>query len=228
MKTANIVVHCQFKPAGILALLLATLAPVNSYSVEPAFDTQTVEWNFRVYLDDSEIGYHRFQLTDTKESQKLFTEADFRVKFLFLTAYKYQHKNVETWRNDCLQAIESETDINGESFAVRGLQKPNVFAFEAGELETVVSDCVNTFAYWNADFLDKSRLLNSQTGELMPITVEPLPEENITVRGVATTARKYRLLAEDLNLDLWYSEDDEWLGLESTTKSGRKLRYELI
>ena len=227
MRTTSIIGHRQFGPAGVLLLLLAMLAPVNSYSVEPVFDTKTVEWNFRVYLDDSEIGYHRFQLTDTKESQKLVTEADFRVKFLFLTAYKYQHRNVETWRNDCLQAIESETDINGESFAVRGLQKPDVFAFEVGELETVVSDCVNTFAYWNADFLDKSRLLNSQTGELMPITVEPLPEENITVRGVTTTARKYRLLAEDLNLDL-YSKDDEWLGLESTTKSGRKLRYELI
>ena len=70
-------------------------------------------------------------------------------------------------------------------------------------------------------------MLNSQTGELMPVSVEMLEDETLTVRGQSMAAKKYRLSAKDINLDVWYSQDRQWLGLESTTESGRKLRYEL-
>jgi hypothetical protein len=36
------------------------------------------------------------------------------------------------------------------------------------------------------------------------------------------------LRARGINLDLWYSDDREWLGLSSVVKGGRTLRYELI
>ncbi len=87
---------------------------------------------------------------------------------------------------------------------------------------------MKTFAYWDAGILDEDRLLNPQTGELTAITVEQLDGEELRVRGRDVPTRKYRLLAKDLALDIWYSRDSEWLALESTTQDGRKLRYELI
>ena len=38
----------------------------------------------------------------------------------------------------------------------------------------------------------------------------------------------FRLEAGDLRLELWYSEDKEWLALESEVAGGRTLRYEPI
>ena len=50
----------------------------------------------------------------------------------------------------------------------------------------------------------------------------------LIVRGEDTVARRYRLLAKNMELDIWYSEDrSRWLALQSTVKGGRKLRYEL-
>ena len=50
--------------------------------------------------------------------------------------------------------------------------------------------------------------------------------EELEVLGESRPSYRYRLAAGALNLDLWYSTDNEWLALESEVKGGRKLRYE--
>ena len=186
------------------------------------------EWNFRVFLDDSEIGYHNFSLVEEGGRRRLVTEAEFEVKFLFFTAYRYEHVNEETWQGECLQEIRSETDANGRRFQVRGVQDDDGLEIETGDDTLDVPGCVKTFAYWNADILDEPELLNSQTGELLKVEIEPVATETLNVRGEAVAARRYRLLAKNMELDIWYSRDQgRWLALESTVKGSRKLRYEL-
>jgi hypothetical protein len=185
------------------------------------------EWNFEVFLGDSRVGYHNFKLVQVDDRQRLISEARFKVKLLFLTLYKYRHENSEIWQGECLQSIESQTDANGKKFAVLGSQGPDVFEVQATGLRNEVSGCVKTFAYWNPDFLKESALLNPQTGEILPVNVEVLSGETITVRGRDVEARRYRLQAKGMNLDLWYSKDGDWLGLRSTTKDGHTIRYEL-
>jgi hypothetical protein len=70
-------------------------------------------------------------------------------------------------------------------------------------------------------------LLNSQTGELLPIRVISVGEEILEVKGQKVPALRYHLVAKEMELDIWYSTDQQWLALESTVKGGRKLRYEL-
>jgi hypothetical protein len=209
------------------ALLLMLSAPaVLAGKLDGEVDTK--EWNFRVYLDDSEIGYHTFSLVEEDGRKRLVTEAEFEVKFLFFTAYRYEHNNVETWQGECLQEIQSETDANGRKFAVRGVRDDSGLEIEAADGVRDVPGCVKTFAYWNPDILDEPELLNSQTGELLEVDIEPVATETLIVSGREVPARRYRLQAKNMELDIWYSRDQgRWLALESTVKGGRKLRYEL-
>ncbi len=209
--------------ASLLAVLCCALPAAIAYERGAA----SQEWNFRVYLDDSEIGYHHFQLTEEGEKQRLTTVADFRVKILFFTAFSYEHVNEETWSGDCLDSIQSRTVANGKEFAVSGRRDGAGFAVEANAGSSEVPACVKTFAYWNPDILDEQVLMNAQTGELLSVTVSPAAEEILKVRGEEMPANRYRLEAKNMQLDVWYSRDQQWLALESTVKGGRKLRYEL-
>ena len=206
---------------------LSATAAVTAGAAAIAGNGDSTAWNFRVYLDDSEIGYHNFSLTDEGGVRRLTTEAEFEVRFLFITAYRYEHVNQETWQGDCLQDIRSETDANGRKFEVSGMQGPGGFELEVADGRNEVPGCVKTFAYWNPDILDEPELLNSQTGEIVPVQVEAVALDTLTVRGKETPAQRYRLLAKNMELDIWYSEEGRWLALESTVKGGRKLRYEL-
>ena len=217
----------RFFTGALAAATLTFAALAHAGSVDTGEIDTSQEWNFRVYLDDAEIGYHNFRLVDEGGQQQLMTEAEFRVKFLFITAYRYEHTNEETWQGDCLQEISSRTDANGKRFVVSGARAGDGFAVKANNELREVPGCVKTFAYWNADILNEPALMNSQTGELLPVTVTPLAEETLVVRGEATPARRFKLIARNMELDVWYSSDDRWLALESTVKGGRKLRYEL-
>jgi hypothetical protein len=212
--------------ATVLALAATTLAWSETAPVSAG--AMSREWNFKVWLGDTAIGHHNFRLIEQAGERTLVTEADFKVRFLFVTAYRYLHFNTETWQGGCLQKIESRTDANGRILNVAGLRGPEGFELRSPAAPDPVPGCVKTFAYWDAGILDEDKLLNPQTGELMSITVERLAGEDLRVRGHDVPARKYRLLTKDLSLEIWYSDANEWLALESTTKDGRTLRYELI
>ena len=87
-----------------------------------------------------------------------------------------------------------------------------------GDQQTALPDCVMTFAYWNPVFLDQPRLLNPQTGEYVDVDVEELGTEIVEIAGREIAARSVRITAPKVDIRLWYSEDAEWLALESVAK----------
>jgi len=191
-------------------------------------DAEARAWRFRVFMDDTPIGYHRFELRDTGNRLRLESEARFDVKFLFITAYRYRHSNVETWQDGCVRRLAAKTVTNGETQVVTGAQQAEHFVVEQNGEQAMLPGCVMTFAYWNPAFLNATRLLNPQTGEYLEVDITQLPEEPLDMRGETQMARHFRIVARGIELELWYSRDDRWLALESATGDGRRLRYELI
>ncbi len=185
-------------------------------------------WKFRVLLDDREIGHHSFVLRggDGGESE-LHSEAKFDVRLLFISPYRYRHQATERMRDGCLQSLESHTKTNGKSQSVRTAVRGSRLVVQQPEKREEYGGCVMSFAYWNPQILSADRLLNSQTGELMPVTISSQGVETIQVRGKKISAQRHRLRAQQLTIDLWYV-GDRWVALESPTEGGRRLRYELI
>jgi hypothetical protein len=84
-----------------------------------------------------------------------------------------------------------------------------------------------TFAYWNPEFRSQPRLLNAQNGDYLDVRIKPAGRERISVKGEPVEALRYVLQARDIDITLWYSLDDQWLALDSTTAGGRRLRYRI-
>ena len=184
-------------------------------------------WNFRAFLDDSPIGYHRFTLLEQGARRELKSQSRFEVKVLFITAYRYAHDATELWRGDCLESLTARTDDNGDRPSVDAAGEGERLAVATGRGRETIAGCVMSFAYWNPQILRQARLLNAQTGEYEAIKVSALGEESITVRGMPVTAKRFRIVGPKNPIDIWYSLADEWLSLESTVAGGRRLRYAL-
>lgn len=207
----------------IACLLILGLAPAASaYERGDGIGS----WDFDVYIDDKKIGQHRFQVSQTDGFKHVQSDANFQYKFLFVTAYRYEHSAAERWNDNCLIDFDASTNTNGKRISVSGEQTPDGFVVEGDDNPAVLPPCVMTFAYWNADFLDQSRLLNPQTGEYLDVRVEKVGDELREIRGQQILATRFKLTARELDLTLWYSPANEWLGLESVAKGGRIIRYE--
>jgi len=186
------------------------------------------EWRFQVYLDDKEIGYHDFVLEQVDNQHRLQSEASFEYRLLFVKLYGYQHENTETWSGDCLTGIESTTDANGKPFRVSGSLQGERFVVSGTAGEAELPPCSMSFAYWNPVFLQQDRLINVQNGEFLEIEVSEPELVQLEVRGVMQPAYRYLLGAGELKIELWYSESNEWLALETEARGGRRLRYQLL
>jgi len=183
------------------------------------------DWQFQVFLDDQAIGHHRFFLTRNGPHERLRSEAMFEVTFLKIPLFSYRHENVETWDGQCLQDIRSETDENGKQFRVEGASDGEAFQLSTLSGEATLPGCISTFAYWDKSFLTRDRLLNAQTGEYLDVEVSYLGEQTVPLRNTEYLAHRYLLRTERREIELWYSRDDQWLGLQSTIRGGRVLRY---
>ena len=212
-------------------LLIALSMWASIFSMAPAGAASTNGevrvWSFRALLDGSDIGYHRFTLTQHGEERTLNSEARFKVKLWFINAYHYVHNATEHWRGECLNTMTSDTDDNGKKYIVNTTRNGDVLDVAIGATRYSAGGCMMTFAYWNPLMLKQSKLLNAQTGENMPVVIKELPHQSIDVKGQTFDAARYQLIGKELDITLWYSAAGDWLALESKTPTGHKLSYRL-
>ena len=184
-------------------------------------------WDFNVYLNDKKVGKHLFEVTEIDGMKRVQSEANFKYKILFIPAYRYEHTNSERWADNCLVRFEARTNANGKQMQARGQRDGTGFKVAGKNGLVELPECVMTFAYWNPKFLEQPKLLNPQSGEYLDVDVEPLERATLEVRGREVAANGFRVTADKLKLTVWYSDDDQWLALESVAKGGNIIRYEL-
>jgi len=205
--------------------LSALILGISAIAV-PALASTPKDLDFRVYLDDKPIGKHSFRITGSGKDLRVTSRASFDVDFLFINAYRYRHESRELWRDGCLHRIQAETDDNGERSRVRGGLESGRFVVERDGAEKArKDDCVMTFAYWNPDLLTQDELLNPQTGELETVSSRHGGTERVAVGDSELPAKRYRLEADELSIDLWYNDALGWVGLRSETPEGATIVY---
>ncbi|MED5618503.1 DUF6134 family protein [Ideonella sp. BN130291] len=186
----------------------------------PASEPAGREWHFVVSLDDKPIGEHRFTLQERDGERLLLSTARFDVKLFGFTVYRYRHRATERWRGDCLSALEADTDDNGKTSQVNARLQAGRLQVDGPQGDAALPACVMSFAYWNPAMLRQTQLLNAQNGRYEAVTIRRLPD------GPGAQQR-HRIDGLANPLELLYSAEGDWLGLDSTVAGGRRLRYRL-
>ncbi|NND82019.1 MAG: hypothetical protein HKN50_06275 [Gammaproteobacteria bacterium] len=181
--------------------------------------------NFRVFLDDNEIGQHKVTITPEKTGKRVTVDAKFDVKILFFNAFSYRHTAEEQWQGDCLKRISTETIENGDRFFVRSKAIDSGLKIDSHRGEAKLTGCVRSFAYWDVQRLQAEKLLNSQTGRHVAANLTQTGPSSIEIDGMQVPANRYELAAEDATISLWYGADNQWLGLKTVLQGGRTLTY---
>jgi hypothetical protein len=206
-------------------VLLCALVGLSTPTAQASAAARTLA--FDVFLDERRIGEQQFALYPTATGLRMETRARFEVKLLRITAFSYEHRNVEQWRGGCLASIESVTDSNGTPYRVSGRLQQDGLRLDGTNGGQPLPGCVGTFSYWDREQLvGRERLLNSQTGEYVAVSVQPLADARLRIGDREVTVERYALRGTGLDLTVSYASDSgEWLALDSRLDGGRMLRY---
>jgi len=210
---------------AVLLLLLPALVAASAVAQEPAVR----RYDFQVLLDDKPIGRHRFEVSGPADARRVTSDAAFAVKVLGLTVYRYRHHAEERWAGECLAALDASTDDDGKAAAVRFEREGEEEQVRVGDARRHVDGCVVDYAYWNPALLQRqSKLLNPQTGRVDAVAVERAGAGTIPVGGKPVAATRWRLSGPEAPVDVWMSEQGEWVGLDSVVRNGaHRLSYRL-
>ena len=119
--------------------------------------------DFKVFLNDREVGQHRFELREQGESIEVSSAMSLDFKILRIKRIKYRHQANEIWQSGCLVSLLSETEKQGKASVVKAnTDQSGLVVQRASETETL-SGCVRGFSYWNPQWLGGDHLLNAET-----------------------------------------------------------------
>lgn len=184
---------------------------------------------FDVLLDGRPIGTHRFEVTPTADGERVVSQAQFNVRLLGITVYRYRHEAREHWQDGCLLSLESTTQDNGETLTVRGAQRDGAFRLEGTQAAQEPVPCAVAYAYWDpARLLAQRQLLNPQTGRFDAVTFTEQGAALLAQGGQTVPARQVQLRNAEGAIDLWYAQDGRWLQLATAARGNRQLLYRRV
>ena len=199
--------------AGIPRILSAALAPPGD------------RLSFQVTRAGDELGTHVVSFSQAGNRLIVDVAIDLEVRFAFITAFRYRHRNREVWEDGRLIAMDSETDDDGEQYRVSARAEPEGLVVDGSRGRfTAPADVIPT-SYWNREIVEQSSVLDTQKGRMRDIAVRPGGLEQVAADGRTIPARRYTF-SGDLELAAWYSETGQWVKLAFMAR-GAEVDYEL-
>jgi len=206
----------------------ARLAALLACACVAAHAGETRVYDFQAALDGKPIGTHRFTVVTDGAAREVASDAEFSVKILGFSAYRYRHHADERWRGDCLEGLVATTDDDGKPARVKLVRSGDADEITTASGTRTEAGCLMTYAYWNPAMREQKRLLNPQTGKLDAVTVTRVGSGTVVVGGRGVDAIDWRITGGESPVDVWISEAGEWVGLDSMVSDGRrKLTYRL-
>ena len=205
-----------------LVSLYAISSPQLSYGDEAiGYDPVDREvWVFDAFIGKKKIGVHEFEVVRSGDKITAKSSASFEYKVLKIPLFSYEHSVVEVYdSNSCLEQISSQTTTNSKRIEMLGERQGGKFLIRGNRIDDLEIGCLMPFAYWSPKLLNQKLLINGQTGALTDIRISP----RVALKG----ERNYLLSGDNLDIELFYSEEGKWVGLRSKLPFGRTLNYSL-
>ena len=191
--------------ASALALLVATavLAPVHAGTPAAPKHVHRV---FDIMRKGSKIGTDVFDVSRQGDVTKVAITTHIAVKIAFVTAYRYDHTETETWHGKQLVAFSSTTDDNGKPHEVSAAPAGNGMNLTVDGAATSAPRAIVPASLWSADVAKQPQVFDPANGKRMAVAARDLGEETVAMNGVPRQLDHVKL-SGSFPRDLWFDEN---------------------
>jgi uncharacterized protein DUF6134 len=208
--------------------LLILLAAISAMLL-PAGGTRAAAetWRYAITRNGDQIGTHSIEIAHSGMETSVTIATNLTVKVLFITAYHFEHTASEHWTNGKLVAMSSTTDNNGTHHKISLAMKPSGLEMDADGKAAHVDPNIIPTSLWNPELLRRSVMLDTQEGELLPLTVVDDGMDQVTIRNQPVKAHHYTLKSK-FSQDVWYDEHQHLVQARFYGSDGSVIMYKVI
>ncbi len=169
---------------------------------------------FEIRTGTQRVGRHEVRfLPHPRGGFEVRTAIDVRVRFAFLTLYRYRHRVREWWRGGLMRALEVEAENTRERRELVGTPEGDAILVRTpAGVRTIPLGAMTDIAFWNPAIVRQERLLDTWDGDLVRVRGRPGTTDRVTVGERTVEAVRHRLESENGRVaDVWYDAAGEWV-----------------
>jgi hypothetical protein len=205
-------------------LLLALALLVSAPSAFAATAAGRLEFN--VTRNGEAFGTHTVTVTGAGGDLTVRNTARLRANIGPITVFRFDHSCTERWRQGALQGLECTTREGDETSDVRAVRTADGLRVTGPSGAQVFSPDALPTTWWTQTVLSRSRLIDAETGEAMPIRVRTIGSETLTIAGQRVQTTRYRVQGT-IAMDIWYDGAGRWVRAAFTAR-GQNIEYTLV
>ncbi len=202
-----------------LGLLAALFISGAAYAYIPSSN----EIKFDAFRNGKDFGTHTLSFSKDGDKTVVDIKIDLKVNLAFIPVFKYSHTNREVWQGGKLISLETKTNDNGDKHVVSAVREGDTLKVtpSVGEPYEVSAKTMTT-SYWQKRTMTQEQLINTQTGELINVSIESLGSEEYG----GLPGERFKITGDLKTEIVYHRETAQWIGLRFQAK-GSDITYSL-
>jgi hypothetical protein len=188
-----------------LILVVAALGPA---AAQPAATPapMTDRRLFDIMREGNKIGTEIVEIDKDGDTTNITFTTHISVVVMFIQAYHFDHSATEIWTGGRFVSYKAQTDDNGTKYDVSAVAAQDKIDLIVDGIHSEAAPDLVPASWWNRDFVNRTDMLDSETGKPVSIKVTDLGDEPLVQNGVTVQARHYKV-SGDVERDLWFDGD---------------------
>ena len=183
------------------------------FSVTPSasLESQRGGTVFNIVWRDIDVGYSSINLI--KDNSQIIVKVDVKidVALLGIRFFSYSLECEEIWKNKKLLSLKSEVLVGKKREFSNVVKVPTGYQILGSAFSGVIEGNPATTSYFTPDFLERNIWISTQNGKPLNIQSRKIGTEMLPGPKGMITATNWEV-SGDLNINLFYSREDEWVG----------------
>lgn len=213
----------------LLTLLLALMAPDRAARADRSgFDPLAMygsDIRFSVWRKDRRIGSHTVQFRRDGDLVDVQVNFRARVKFLGITAYRFEYASSSAWDGAALQSLNASVDDDGTQAEVSARRFGGEVVVDGSGGLRRVAGALFPSNHWHPGIIGETRVLNTLTGRLDSVSINAVGQERVETAHGYVMADRYLYTGDLHDVDVWYDAAGRWVKLRFLTKGGELIEY---
>jgi hypothetical protein len=184
-------------------------------------------YRFAITRNGDKIGTHSITLNRSGAETSVSIATDLTVKVLFVTAYRLQHMASEHWVNGRLVSLNATTDNNGTRHQVSVVMTASGLEVDADGKTARLDRTIIPGSLWNPELLRRPLMLDTQEGQILPLTVVDQGPEDLTIDSRVIKAHHY-VMKSKYSQDVWYDDQQHLVQVKLIGSDGSVIMYKPI
>ncbi len=180
---------------------------------------------FDVLRDGRLVGRH--DVTFSSDANGLLcavSNLNLKVDFLGLFTYRFDYRSVSQWGGGKLLRIDANTNDDGTRRIVSAQYRDGLLQINPAEGGPIASEALFPTDHWNPGVLGQTKVLNTITGKVAKVFIEPKEHETVVAEGKSVMARRY-VYSGDIATTVWYDDSGRWLKMRFRGNDGSSIEY---